>query len=191
MQNWNYQSHLKFFPGKCGDIRGSGGEFYAPKQTRDRPVELFTADMCRTLSFDYEKDYEVHNILGYKYIGGRRTVDNGTDYPENKCFCTKNCAPSGTLDISACRFGSPVYMSFPHFYNADNYYLQTIDGLNPEKEKHEFSITLEPVSFFFINILFYNNYQKSNITGLVNSKLIILFLNLLFFILGFRYSTRC
>lgn len=138
---------MKFFDGQCGKIRGSGGEFYPPKLRKEKPVELFTADMCRTLSFDFEKEEEHFGMVGYKYIGSKRTVDNGTKYPENSCYCNDaNCAPSGTLNISECRFGSPVYMSFPHFYNADEYYLNAIDGLNPDQEKHEFSITLEPVS---------------------------------------------
>lgn len=37
-----------------------------------------------------------------------------------------------------------MYVSFPHFYAADPYYLQLVDGLRPEKEKHEFQITMEP-----------------------------------------------
>lgn len=35
-------------------------------------------------------------------------------------------------------------MSFPHFYAADPYYLQLVDGLQPEKELHEFQMTMEP-----------------------------------------------
>ena len=36
-------------------------------------------------------------------------------------------------------------MSFPHFYNADPFYLSQVDGLNPVKEKHEFFMAFEPV----------------------------------------------
>lgn len=37
-----------------------------------------------------------------------------------------------------------MYMSYPHFYQADPSYLEAIDGLKPEREKHEFFMTLEP-----------------------------------------------
>lgn len=51
---------------------------------------------------------------------------------------------SGVMNVSACRFGAPVFISFPHFYAADPYYLQFVDGLKPNKSKHEFHITMEP-----------------------------------------------
>ena len=38
--------------------------------------------------------------------------------PENECYCnTKECnVPRGLFNMSACNFGSPVLMSWPHFY---------------------------------------------------------------------------
>lgn len=41
--------------------------------------------------------------------------------------------------------GAPVFMSFPHFFNADEYYLNAIEGMSPNKEKHQFFMTFEPV----------------------------------------------
>lgn len=86
--------------------------------------------------------------------------DNGTKYPEKRCYCAKSqligvnkisdcveeCVPSGVRGISKCRFGAPAFISFPHFYEADPIYLQYIKGLNPSKELHEFYIAVEPVS---------------------------------------------
>lgn len=40
-------------------------------------------------------------------------------------------------------------MSFPHFFNADPYYQEQIEGMSPNKEKHQFSMTLEEVLFNF------------------------------------------
>lgn len=37
-------------------------------------------------------------------------------------------------------------MSYPHFYLADPVYLEAIDGLSPNKEQHEFFMTIEPNS---------------------------------------------
>jgi hypothetical protein len=86
--------------------------------------------------------------------------DNGTKYPEKRCYCAKNqltgsnkisacveeCVPSGVRGISKCRFGAPAFVSFPHFYEADPSYVQNIGGLNPSKNLHEFYIAVEPVS---------------------------------------------
>lgn len=55
---------------------------------------------------------------------------------------------TGVLNVSSCRLGSPTFMSLPHFYNADPYYTNAVEGLKPEKDKHDFYFTLEPVCKF-------------------------------------------
>lgn len=66
-----------------------------------------------------------------------------------KSFCSGDCVPSGLFNVSSCRFGAPVFMSFPHFYNADPFYHQQVEGMKPEKDKHEFFVALEPVYMTF------------------------------------------
>lgn len=144
--NWNYAPRTEFFPEECGMINGSAGELYPPKVTKQQQISLFTPDLCRSLSLDFEKEEVVHGIKGLKFSGGERTVDNGTKYPENWCFGGSEFLPSGTLNISACRFGTPVFMSFPHFYAADPFYINQVDGMSPDEEKHKFFMTFEPVS---------------------------------------------
>jgi scavenger receptor class B protein 1 len=77
---------------------------------------------------------------------------SGTLYPENECFCGGECVPSGLFNVSSCRYGTPVFMSFPHFYHADPFYLQQVDGLAPQKEKHQFFMSFEPVRQSILNI---------------------------------------
>ena len=97
----------------------------------------------------------------YRFYGDDSVFDNGTKYPEKRCFCSKSqligttdistsveeCAPSGVRSISKCRFGAPAFVSFPHFYKADPSYLLNISGLDPRQDLHEFYIAVEPVSF--------------------------------------------
>lgn len=144
VQNWNFQPQTSYFPDECSEVIGSGGEFYTQHQTKDKPVQLFNGEVCRYLNLYYSNEENIHGVKAYKYSGTERTVDNGTKYPENECFSYGDKLPSGLMNITACRFGAPVLVSFPHFYAADPYYLGLIDGLSPSKEKHEFYITLEP-----------------------------------------------
>lgn len=144
MENWNYNTRTDFFAGTCGMINGSAGEFYPPNQTKDKPVMFYSGDMCRSIAFDFEKEVQVHGITGFKYSGGKKTVDNGTEFPENQCFSEGEVVPSGVMNVTSCRYGTPVFMSFPHFYAADPYYLDMVDGLRPSQDKHEFAFTLEP-----------------------------------------------
>lgn len=143
--NWNYEPRTEFFKDHCGMVNGSAGEMYPPKMSKDKPVSIFTPDLCRSLPMDYEKEVVVHGITGYKFSGGERAVDNGTKYPDNYCFCGGECVPSGVLNISSCRFGTPVFMSYPHFYAADPFYLDQVEGMEPDEEKHQFYMTFEPV----------------------------------------------
>lgn len=48
------------------------------------------------------------------------------------------------MNISSCRFGAPVFISMPHFYAADQQYLNFTTGLSPSAEKHAFYMTLDP-----------------------------------------------
>lgn len=145
--NWNYAQRTEFFPEHCGMVNGSAGEFFPPRMTKDTPVSIFTPDLCRSLPMDFEKEEVVQGLNGYKFSGGEQTVDNGTKYPDNWCFNGGDEGiPSGVMNISACRFGTPVFMSFPHFYAADPFYVNQVGGMSPDEEKHKFYMTFEPVS---------------------------------------------
>lgn len=54
--------------------------------------------------------------------------------------------PAGVLNLTSCRDNTPIFLSLPHFYGADSYYRELVDGMEPDKEKHDFYLTLEPVS---------------------------------------------
>lgn len=77
MHSWNYKTHSGFFDSYCGMTNGSAGEFFPPNLTPESVVELFTPDMCRTIQLDYTDTQEIEGIIGHKYAGGARTVDNG------------------------------------------------------------------------------------------------------------------
>lgn len=146
LRKWNHQSETNFFKGQCAQLSGSGGEFFPPGMTKNKTVSIFSAEMCRSVLLDFEEERQIHGVKTFKYSGGDRTVDNGTLYPENECYCGGDCVPSGLFNVSACRFGTPAFMSFPHFYNADPFYHNQVQGMKPDKEKHQFSISFEPVS---------------------------------------------
>nr|CAD7411177.1 unnamed protein product [Timema cristinae] len=98
----------------------------------------------RSIALDYCDDVEVSGARGYRYKAGASILDNGTLDPSTACFCGGRCSPVGVLNVSSCRFGSPAFVSYPHFYLGDQYYLQQVEGLSPDKDRHEFYVTLEP-----------------------------------------------
>lgn len=143
-RTWNYQKETPYFPSPCNAVKGSGGEFYSPGQTKDRPLTFFNGELCRYLDLYFMEEQQINGLKVNKYAATARSVDNGTKYEEYSCFSYGESLPSGVMNVSACRYGAPVVVSFPHFYAADPYYLDLVDGLKPDSEKHEFFITMEP-----------------------------------------------
>lgn len=42
--------------------------------------------------------------------------------------------------------GAPAYVSFPHYAHADASLLDTVEGLEPDEDKHSFTLDIIPVS---------------------------------------------
>lgn len=147
--SWNGGNRTDFYNGECSAVRGSAGELWHPEIAVGKPVEIFATDVCRTLPLAYEGPTEMLGLGGERWVGDDRVFDNGEKYPETSCFCTgapHECPDlrPGLLNVSDCRFGAPAFVSFPHFYLADQSYRQAVSGMAPNKDLHEFSLSLEP-----------------------------------------------
>ncbi|CAH0555938.1 unnamed protein product [Brassicogethes aeneus] len=140
--SWNDRKETNFYTGQCNSMKGSAGEFYPLNRKRDR-IQFYSSELCRLATLEYERDVVIKGVQAYRYTA-RNIFDNGTLRKENACFCTGECQPSGVLNVSNCRLNSPSFLSFPHFYNADPYYTEAVEGLNPNNPKHEFYITMQP-----------------------------------------------
>lgn len=88
----------------------------------------------------------VHNVDGVKFEGMADIFDNGTKFKEFSCYCPDNkcTTSSGVRNATRCLI-APAFVSYPHFYGADSYYLNSVEGLTPDPEKHKFFITLQKV----------------------------------------------
>ncbi|KAI4461339.1 scavenger receptor class b type-1 sr-b1 [Holotrichia oblita] len=146
----NGQNRTNYYPGDCGIVRGSAGEFL-PMYSKPDNIEIFSTELCSPARLDYEKNVTVNGIHAYKY-GSRSLFDNDTIHQENSCFCQGECIPTGVQNVTLCKQKSPIFLSLPHFYNADPYYLTNIEGLHPNKDKHELQITIEPISSVVLDL---------------------------------------
>lgn len=58
----------------------------------------------------------------------------------------RRCCVSGIMDIGPCKKDAPLVVSFPHYLFADEKHLDSVVGLNPKKDKHEFYLESDPLT---------------------------------------------
>ncbi|XP_029475565.1 scavenger receptor class B member 1 isoform X2 [Rhinatrema bivittatum] len=145
VDSWNGQKELKFWNSKqCNMINGTAGEMWAPFVTPSTDLAFYSPDACRSMSLVYEKSGEFKGIPTYRFVAPNTLFANGTSYPPNEGFCP--CLESGVQNVSSCRFNAPVFMSFPHFYNADPVFVQAVKGINPSASLHALFLDLHPLT---------------------------------------------
>ncbi|KAL3270637.1 hypothetical protein HHI36_021168 [Cryptolaemus montrouzieri] len=144
----NGKNHLPYWESEpCNSITASEGSFFPPRHfTKADVVYLYDKDICRILPFEYKGPSPKHGIRADKYAPPDNVFETVEKNPDNKCYCPGNefCPPKGLQNISPCQFDAPVYISFPHFYNADPSLRKPFEGLYPSKDKHESYFKIQP-----------------------------------------------
>ncbi|KAI4463521.1 scavenger receptor class b type-1 sr-b1 [Holotrichia oblita] len=104
INKWNGVSWTGDYRSYCGVVNGTSGELWPPVKKYDR-VAIFSPDLCSTIWLSHQKNYseEIVGVIGKKYIGTDFLFDNGTKYPEQKCFVSDKPFPSGVRDVSVCK----------------------------------------------------------------------------------------
>lgn len=141
---WNKTRSTPFFSPPCNNVTGSAGEMFPPNQ-KPNHVVIYSSDLCMSVKLHYKENVTNDGIKGYRFWGSNTTFANGSVVAGNECYCVKGtCAPTGLLNAESCRMGAPAFISFPHFFNADPYLLNMVNGLKPEEKKHAFYMDLIP-----------------------------------------------
>nr|XP_056715064.1 scavenger receptor class B member 1 [Euleptes europaea] len=151
VDTWNGLKKVSYWRSdQCNQINGTSGELWPPFMTPSSPVEFYSPDACRSLKLQFEAPGKIKGIPTYRYVAPKTMFANGTDYPPNEGFCP--CRQSGIMNVSSCRLNAPMFLSQPHFYNADPELLETVDGLHPSEEKHGLFLELHPLTGAPINV---------------------------------------
>ncbi|OAD62418.1 Protein croquemort, partial [Eufriesea mexicana] len=151
VKEWNFQDRVSYYPGECGIVRGTNGDLWPPLPD-NKTITFFISDICTSMSLTYDNATSYKGIRGARYISDSTILDNGTNVPSRHCYCEGECIPSGALNISLCKWGAPAFISLPHFYLADPSYTNNIEGMKPDKEKHQISLSLEPKTGVPLNV---------------------------------------
>uniref|UniRef100_A0A3Q1CBR8 Scavenger receptor class B, member 2c n=1 Tax=Amphiprion ocellaris TaxID=80972 RepID=A0A3Q1CBR8_AMPOC len=153
VDTWNGERSLNWWTSdECNMINGTNGASFHPVLTKNETLYMFSSDLCRSLYALYEDEVTVKGISGYRFSPPSEVFANVTVNPANAGFCVPagNCLGSGVLNVSTCKQGAPIIMSSPHFYQADEKFVQDVFGMTPKKEQHQTVIDLHPLTGFVL-----------------------------------------
>ncbi|XP_008591031.1 PREDICTED: lysosome membrane protein 2 [Galeopterus variegatus] len=141
---WNGKTSLEWWAtDRCNMINGTDGDSFHPLITKDEVLYIFPSDFCRSVYITFSGFESVQGLPAFRYKVPAEILANTSD---NAGFCLPegNCLGSGVLNVSICKNGAPIIMSFPHFYQADERFVSAIDGMHPNKEDHETFVDINP-----------------------------------------------
>lgn len=151
---FNGQRKLSFWDGEeCNAIRGTDGSIFHPDLKKDETLRIFNRNLCQSLRFEFEKEVESNGIHGYRFVPPADVFAKPSENPSNQCFYSideeagkyeGSIAPSGLFNLSKCQHDTPLFLSWPHFFQADPALLEMVSGLSPSKEKHQFYVDIQP-----------------------------------------------
>lgn len=144
---WNFTDNTPFFPGSCSKVEGNA-ELFTPLEGPTDFVQLYSNDLCRPMRLHNVGSQTVKGVKGIRYEMLPEYFANRTENPSNGCFDGGREWPSGVFNVSACRFKAPVFLSQPHFYQADPWYVSKFSNgsLSPNKEAHSTYFVIDPTS---------------------------------------------
>lgn len=146
---------------QCDNVVGAqDGATLPPGLPRDKDLDIFIALMCRRITLEYEADKVYKGLTSLRFVPPRNAMGSHTDpdpearNEDNSCFCMEEegfpCFKSGVMNMGPCKkmpglpTGAPISLSYPHFYQADQSFRDAVEGMKPEKEKHQFFVDISP-----------------------------------------------
>lgn len=134
---------------ECNRVDGTDGSQFPPHlMDKKQTLYVFIKSLCRKFPLQYEKDVILFDgIPAWRYKAPLDVFAHPSINSDNQCFCdlgSASCPSSGLLNATMCSFGAPIYASFPHFYTGDKQLLESVNGLNPQQEKHETFADIHP-----------------------------------------------
>ncbi|KAL0131544.1 hypothetical protein PUN28_002827 [Cardiocondyla obscurior] len=156
IDKYNGDVNLPQWTGSCANVHGASDGVKFPSYIKPNDTLLFfRKSLCRSERMVRVGEKVVQGLYTYQYKFMENELDNGAINPENKCFCRQGvCLKPGLIDVTDCYYGFPIALSYPHFYKSDPSLLEAVEGLNPEKEKHESYFFIQPKTGLPVDLAF-------------------------------------
>ena len=171
IDKFNGRGRLDYWREKsfCNSIRDStDAQIFPPITNSNKSLYIFHPEFCRRWKLNFAGQIEKRGVNIYRYKPDQNNFKNADDYPPNACYLSRlPTAPnpslfsmpssrsssvrmkrirfaSGVFDMSSCKYGAPIVMSYPHFLGADPIYAESLEGVEADPSKHEFYLDIEP-----------------------------------------------
>jgi scavenger receptor class B, member 1 len=116
---------------------------------------------------DFVGEESTFGMRAYRFIPSKNAFHDHHDDPDTKCFCESKtkCLRKGLGNIGTCFLGLlefkltwlcdsnvffilglPIATSEPYLLNSDPSYFDGIEGLKPDKDKHQTFALVQPVN---------------------------------------------
>lgn len=153
IKKWGENKKLNIWNSEwANQINGTDGFGVPPLLHKDDKLYVFIDAVCRSLYLTYSHlDYDTKR---WKYTLTQDVLAAADEIPDNMGFCPDGmCAKSGLLNVTKCAelqtgMGAPVFVSQPHFLNADKTLREAITGMKPDNSHHGTFLSLDPITGF-------------------------------------------
>lgn len=152
----NRSSTLMFWekePVNCNQVRGTDGQFFSPFMNPSEGLEVYTPDLCRKITFDYNHAYDLRGVPVIKYTFSPKNLQSGLKNLNNLCYCLSRsqnntpgpeCRYDGLIDLSTC-ISPGIFASGAHFIYGSPELLQQVSGISqPDSTIHQPTLYVEP-----------------------------------------------
>ncbi|XP_030814535.1 scavenger receptor class B member 1 [Camarhynchus parvulus] len=169
VDSWNGLKKVNYWrSSQCNMINGTAGEMWPPFMS-PTSLQFYSPDACRSMTLVYEQSGQFQGVPTFRFVAPKTLFANGTDYPPNEGFCP--CLQSGIQNVSTCRLNAPMFISHPHFYNADPSLVNAVEGLHPSKEQHGLFLDVHPMTGIPMNcsIKLQLNLYIKHVSGIIQT----------------------
>jgi len=126
----------------ANEISGTDATQFDPALTDEDSPFVFIKEALRSGKLIFREYVSLYGIDMRRYLVDPSAMLNASNNPINAGFYSYG-APNGVLNITAIN-KAPIFLSKPHFLDADPYYLECVDGMDPNETRHDIMIDVEP-----------------------------------------------
>lgn len=146
--SWKESTYLSVWGSdQANRVYGTDGALFKRNPADGSTVVAFVDDLLRhvpLLNQDGLHVDDLHGIDLMRYVLDPRMLLNSTQFAPNADYYQTKY--NGLLDVSKAKQGLPVFMSKPHFLDADQELVEDIIGMAPDRATMDTHLDVEPIT---------------------------------------------